>query len=400
MQQSIKLLNTLMFLVLSMFLLSGCTEKTESNEQSLKKESTKALVSIEYIVAKEQKIPVWKRYSGKTKASNEQIVMSRTKGWLTKVYFEDGQMVKKGDKLYEIEGTTLKAKLKEAKAKLQTTHAKLKLARADKVRYLKLSNEGLVPKQKYEQVKTRYDTLLAQRKMDEAIVEERQTDIDYATIVAPISGRISRNLVDVGNLVGSNGSAKLTTIIQTDPIYAYFSPSEEEMQMINKYRMQKNLEALITIPTKNKKMLKDRKFRGKVNFESNSVDLKTSTITSRATFSNPDNTVLPGTFVYVNVLVTNKFELVVTPSESVFKDQIGEFVYVINDEDIIEKKYIELGYDTREFKVLRSGVKIDERIVVSGFVKLRVGTKVKAVNVDDTKGVMAILKKNNLLHLD
>ena len=382
-----------------MFMFGACTDEKPKSQDIKQKEKTvpPPLLSVEYIELTKEKVPVWKQFSGKTKASSEQIVQSRTEGRLKKVFFKDGQLVNKGDKLYEIEGTTLEAQLEGAKAKLQVDQAEIRLAKADVERYASLVKDDLVPRQKYEQVKAKYAALLARIKSDNALIKERETNLGHSIVTAPISGRVSRNLVDIGNLVGYSGPTKLTTIVQSNPMEAYFNPSEEEMQLIRKYRMKKEIEALIVVPTKNKKLLKERKVRGSVNFESSVVDRETSTITSRAVFPNPDQNILPGTFVYVNLLVTNQLELLVLPSEFILRDQVSAFVYTINKEGKIVRKNIEVSYETKDFKVIQSGIEVGTHVVVSSFMKIKPGVKVKPVDVTDSKGIMALLRKHNLL---
>jgi len=380
-------------------LLLGCGE-AESVDSTVQTKAEKPLLPVEFIKIKKEKVPIWMRFNGTTKASNEQTVQARTKGRLTKVYFEAGQFVKKGDKLYEIERSNLESQYNASKANLKVTEAKLQLAEADLARYAPLARDGLIPKQKYEQQKAQVASLKATVEMNKATLSGKETDLKHSTIIAPISGIVSRTLVDEGNLVGYDGPTKLTTIIADDPMYAYFNPSEEDIQLIRKYREKKKMDALVIIPTKNKKLLGDRRVRGTVDFSNSLVDAKTSTITSRVIFPNPNHEVFPGTFVYVTLLVTSKIDLLVVPKTAIQRDQIAEYVFVINDKDQIERRNIDTGYETKQFKVIRKGVKNHERIVVNNFIKVKKDMKVAPVDMTDKKGVMAVLKEKNLLSLD
>jgi len=326
--------------VLSVVLFVGCSnEKKEVQTQKVQEKAEKPLLPVEFIEIKKEKVPIWMRFNGTTRASSEQTVQARTKGRLTKVYFEAGQFVKKGDKLYDIERSNLESQYNASKASLKVTEAKLQLAEADLARYEPLARDGLIPKQKYEQQKAQVASLKATVEMNKATLSGKETDLKHSTIIAPISGTVSRTLVDEGNLVGYDGPTKLTTIIADDPMYAYFNPSEEDIQIIRKYREKKEMDGLVIIPTKNKKLLGDRRVRGTVDFSNSLVDAKTSTITSRVVFPNPNHEVFPGTFVYVTLLVTSKLDLLVVPKTAIQRDQIAEYVFVINDKDQIEHRH-------------------------------------------------------------
>jgi RND family efflux transporter MFP subunit len=229
-------------LIAAIFLFSGCSDesKKESAEESKQKSAAPvALLPVEFIQVKKQKVPIWMRFNGTTKASNKQTLQARTRGRLKKVYFVPGQTVKEGDKLFEIEHDTLKSQYNASKASLEAGKANLNLAIADLARYAPLARDGLIPRQKYEQQEAQVEMLKAKVAMDEAILEEKRTNLGYSTVTAPISGTISRSFVDVGNLVGYSGPTDLTTIVAENPMYAYFNPSEEEIQLIRKYRDKK-----------------------------------------------------------------------------------------------------------------------------------------------------------------
>ena len=386
-------------LLASSLIFTACSDDKKTADKTEVK-AEKPLLPVEFIEVKKEKIPIWKRFNGTTRASNEQTVQARTKGRLKKVYFEAGQMVKKGDKLFEIERDTLESDYNAAKANLRVEEAKLKLAEADLARYAPLARDGLIPKQKYDQQKAQVESLKAAVAQGKAVVEGKETNLGYATIVAPISGVVSRTLVDEGNLVGYDGATKLTTIIADDPMYAYFNPSEEDIQLIRKFRDKKKMDALVIIPTKNKKLLSDRRIRGTVDFSNSLVDAKTSTITSRVVFPNPNHEVFPGTFVNVTLLVTDRLELLVAPKTAIQRDQIAEYVFVINEKDEIERRNLTTGYETKQFKVVKEGLKDHDRVVVNNFIKIKPKMKVKPVDVTDKKGVMAVLKEKNLLSLE
>jgi len=390
-------------MVLSLLMVSGCTddkgkEKKETQKKVIKAKAP-ALLPVEFIDTKKEKLPIWKRFNGTTKASNRQTVQVRVKGRLKKIFFEPGQLIKKGETLFEIERDTLESQVDASKARLQVDIVNLKLAKADLARYAPLAKDGLIPKQKFEQQKTLVESFKAKVAMGQANLDEKQTNLGYSTISAPISGMISRSLVDVGNLVGYDGPTELTTIVASDPMYAYFNPSEEDIQIIRKYRDKKEMDAVVIIPTKNKKLLGDRRVRGTVDFSESLVDVKTSTISSRVVFSNPDLNVFPGTFVTVGLLVTDQIPIMAVPKSAIQRDQISQYVFVINEKDEIERRNIATGYETKQFKVVKKGLEDHDRVIMSNFIKVKPNMKVAPVNVTDKKGIKAIMKEKNLLDL-
>lgn len=389
-------LNLCLSLFAGLVLFSACGDQKEEKKEV----PSKALIPVEFIEIKKEKIPLWMRFNGTTKASNKQTVQVRVKGRLKKVFFDAGQVVKKGETLFEIERDTLESQVDASKAQLEVEKVNLKLAEVDLERYAPLARDGLIPKQKYEQQKALVESYKARVAMGEAKLDEKETNLGYSTISAPISGLVSRSLVDVGNLVGYDGPTKLTSIIASDPMYAYFNPSEEEMQLIRKYRDKKKMDAVVLIPTKNKKLLGDRRVRGTIDFSDSLVDVKTSTITSRVIFDNPKNHVFPGTFVTVGLLVTDNIAIMAVPKSAIQRDQISQYVFTINDKDEIERKNIVTGYETKQFKVIREGLDTHDRIVMSNFIKVKAKMKVSPLDVTAKKGVMAIMKEKNLLTLD
>jgi len=389
----------LSIMILSLLIFSGCTEDKKETKEKVVAAKPKALLPVEFIDTKKEKLPIWKRFNGTTKASSRQTVQVRVKGRLKKIFFEAGQLVKKGETLFEIERDTLESQVDASKARLQVDKVNLKLAEADLARYAPLAKDGLIPKQKFEQQKTLVESFKAKVAMGEANLDEKETNLGYSTIQAPISGMISRSMVDVGNLVGYDGPTKLTTIVASDPMYAYFTPSEEDIQIIRKYRDREKMDAVVIIPTKNKVLLGDRRVRGTVDFSESLVDVKTSTISSRVVFPNPKLQVFPGTFVTVGLLVTDQIPIMAVPKSAIQRDQISQYVFIINEKDEIERKNIDTGYETKQFKVIRKGLNDHDRVIMSNFIKVRPKMKVSPIDVTDKKGVKAIMKEKNLLDL-
>lgn len=369
----------------------GCSEQKQTEQKEI------PALPVETIIIKERNIPIWMPYTGKTQASSSQEVRARVQGILEEIFYKDGDFVKKGQKLFKIEQTDYIATLNTAKAKKRRDLATLKLAQADVNRYKPLVKDGLAPRVTLEQYEAQVATVEADIASDNASIKQAELELSYTIIKAPIDGQASRRLVDIGNLVGKNEATILTTINNNNPMYAYFSPSEEDFQKIKKFKDREVMEAYITFNYESE-MLKNMSKLGFVDFSDNTVDSGTSTISMRAEIPNEDNSVFPGTFVHVNVFITEQFVLVGVPPEVIFEDQRGKFVYVVSEKGTAHKKYIEPVFESRFFTLLKKGFLNDgDQLVITGLLRLREGQPLKPTDMTKTKGIDAVIKDNKLI---
>lgn len=380
-------------------LFSGCSSDAEEKQLPQKQQtSTPApAIQVETITVEKDHIPIWIEYTGKTEASKRVEVRARVSGRLEEVLFNEGEIVKKGQKLFTIEKASYEAAVVQAKAKLESDQASLKLARADVERYKPLVAEGLAPRVTLEQNQARVAELNAAIKADEAGLADAKLMLSYADVEAPIGGKVSRKNVDVGNIVGYSDKTLLTTIIADDPMHAYFNPSEEQYQIVQEYKSKNVLDARVTVPDNNRKLIKRTPFRGIVDFKDNKVDSMTGTITMRATVPNPDRKLLEGTFVYVDLFVTDKPEFIMVPPGVILEDQRGSYVFVVDEKKSASRVDIARGYESRHYVMITKGLTGGEQIIRSGLAKVRSGTVVDPKDVSESKGVMAIMKQNDLL---
>jgi len=376
-----------------LLILSGCGE--QSQQQAPK--DIPAL-PVEVVVLKSRNIPIWMQYTGRTEASSTQEVRARVTGILEAVYYRDGEYVKKGQKLFKIEQTDYIAALDSANAKKRRDLAALKLAKADVNRYRPLVKEGLAPRVTLEQYEAQVASLEADLFSDEALIRQAELELSHTIVKAPIDGQASRRLVDVGNLVGKNESTLLTTINNTDPLYAYFAPSEEDFQKIAKFRKQDVMQAYIDLNYQSE-TLKNKPIFGHVDFTDNTVSSNTSTVSMRAEVPNVEHSVLPGTFVYVNIFITDAFELMGIPPQVIFEDQRGKYVYTVGSDQTAERAYITSILDSRFFVLLKKdgGLKDGDKVIISALLRLKPGVKVAPTDMTQTKGLDAVLKANSLI---
>ncbi len=381
-----KVLNSVIFS--SLILLVGCSDE---KPKQIKREIPPLAVNT--ITVKKEATPIWKQYTGTTKASSSQEVRARVSGILQEIYFKDGQKVEKGQKLFKIEQAKYLASLNAAKAKKAQNEASLKLALADVARYEPLVEEGLAPRATLEQYEAQKAGLEAAIQGDIAEINRAKLELSYTIIKAPISGRVSARHVDVGNLVGQGESTLLTTITKVDPIYAYFSPSQDDARLFQKYRNKEHPDAYIEVNGS----MEDIRLDGFVDFADNRVDSLTSTISMRATIKNPHAKVFSGTFVYVNIFINDKYKFLMIPPEVIFSDQLGKFVYIVDEKEQAKRVDIKTGYSQRLYVSVESGLKDGDKVIISSLVKVKEGRKLSTIDVTSTHGIKAILKTNNLV---
>ena len=374
-------------LIVTLLLFTGCEEKKIEAKKEIPP------LQVNTISVKKEAVPIWKQFTGMTKASSEQEVRARVSGILEAIYFKDGRMVHKGDKLFKIQQSEYIAALNAAKAKKAQDEASLALAISDVNRYTPLVKEGLAPRATLEQYQAQKAGLVAEIAGDEAEINRAKLQLSYTIITAPISGRVSARHVDIGNLVGQGESTLLTTIMSIDPIYAYFSPSQDDVRVFQKYRNKEKPDAFIEV----KGSMEDIRLDGFVDFANNSVDPLTSTVTMRATINNKKGKVLPGTFVYVNLFINDTYKFLMIPPEVIFTDQLGKFVYIVDENNTAKRADIKTGYTTKHYVSVKEGLKDGDKVIVSALVKLKPGRSVSATDMTATEGIKAILSRNNLV---
>ncbi|WP_345978132.1 efflux RND transporter periplasmic adaptor subunit [Sulfurimonas sp. HSL3-7] len=378
-------------LSVSLFVVGCAEEKTETAAK------TPPPLNVETVTVHKKKLPLWMQYTGMTKASSDQEIRARVSGRLEKIYFRDGAYVKEGDRLFLIEQSEYKSNLRSAKAKKQRDLASLALAKADMNRYRPLVKDGLAPRATLEEYEAKYGELLATVEADNAAIQNAELALSYTRITAPVSGQVSARRVDVGNLVGYGESTLLTTILQSDKIYAYFSPSESDVQKIYKFRSRKKLPAFIEVRGQGEDVLKRKRLDGYVDFANNTVDPLTSTISMRATIDNRGRSVYPGTFVYINVFVTDEFDFIMVPPQAVFEDQLGKFVYTVDADSTTKRTSVTTNYSSRYYTGIAEGLHDGDRVVISGLMKVKDGRLLEPTDVTETKGIVAVMKAHKLI---
>lgn len=252
----------------------------------------------------------------------------------------------------------------------------MSLAKNDVARYRPLVEKDLAPREKLDQLIAKQKEVEAMIKADKAIIAQASLNLDYTKVRAEISGRIGRNLVDIGNVVGtSSQNSILATIVNDDPMFVYFSPTNVQAQKIQKYSSLPKMPVIAYQPD----AIIDGKiesYRGEVDFIDNITDQTTGTVTMRASLKNPNNSLSSGAFVDVKLFITDKIPVIAVPKSAVGENQLGSFVYVVNQKGILVATQIKQRLSNKEIVIVDDGLKDGDKVVVSAILKLSEGDTV------------------------
>jgi RND family efflux transporter MFP subunit len=320
------------------------------------------------------------QFLGQFSAVDQVELRAQVGGTLTQIGFKDGDIVHKGDLLFEIDPTPYQIKLSEATAQLESARARLDLANREAMRASTLARTGAGTVQTADQRAT--DQRAAQAAVDEAeaLVRDARFDLDHCRITAPFTGRIGTHLVSVGNLIaGSRAAASPTTLLATlvsiDPIYLNFDMSEADYMTFQRERQQQKG----SLADKVQISLADEKGftrEGTLDFVDNTLDRSSGTIHARATIPNSDLLLTAGGFARVRLEVAPRTPALLVPDASVLPDQSEHIVLTVGPNDVVTPKRVQLG-DLRDgLRVIRSGLDPSDRVIIDGIPTVRPGSKV------------------------
>lgn len=323
-------------------------------------------------------------FIGRFQASEQVSIRSRVGGYLQSINFKDGQLVKQGDELFEIDQRPFITAFNEATAQLAVAGSTLTYAQSEFNRVNTLVKSGSQTVSTLDDRRRELQSAQANLQGSEASVERARLDLTYSKITAPLAGRINRHLISVGNLVQAD-QTELTTIVALDPIDFYFDV--DERRLLNYAETARKNGKVLQEGGGGLKVnvrLGDRdqtKFSGTLNFAENTVDQATGTLRVRARFANPDFILQPGLFGRVEIEGSNSYTAILIPDEAIAADQNERVVYVLNPDNTVTTKSVRPGPKLYGYRVIRSGLTGDEQIVVKGVVRVRPGAKVTPVTV-------------------
>ena len=320
-------------------------------------------------------------FTGNTAASDSVTLVARVEGYLDRVHFKDGAPVKAGDLLFTIQQDQYKAQIQQANAQVAAQEAALAHAKDELARYTGLFKEEAAAQTQVDHWRYERDSAAAALLSAQAQVELAKLNLAYTQIKAPFDGRIGRHLVDPGNVVGAAGvRTSLAEIERIDPLYVYFTVNERDLLRIIEHRKQTSAPPIAERQIPVFFGLSNEEgypHEGRVDFASISVAPTTGTLQARGIFRNPDRSVLPGLFVRVRVPALEKKDALLVPGDAVSFDQQGEYVLVVNDKNIVERRGVKTGSQAGGMLVIADGLKPNDRIIVEGILQAIPGRAVK-----------------------
>ncbi len=318
-----------------------------------------------------QDVPVFLNGIGTVQAYNMVAIKSRVDGQIIKVDFKEGQDIKTGDPLFQVDPRPFQAALEQAQANKQKDEAQLVGAQLDLDRYEKLIGSGWQTRQSYDQQKATVGTLQASIKGDEAQINTGKLNLSYADIRSPIDGRLGARLVDKGNLVHATDNAPLVMITEVKPIFVSFTLPQDDFDDLREGQNKTPL-GVYAYSGDGKKQLAE----GKLTLIDNAIDQATGTIHLKARFDNDDERLWPGEFVSLRVVLSTRRDVATVPSQTVQDGPAGHYAYVIKPDNTVERRAVEVASIQDGIAVVTKGLAAGERVVVDGQYRLTNGARV------------------------
>jgi membrane fusion protein, multidrug efflux system len=317
-------------------------------------------------------VPVFLNAIGAVQAYNMVTIKSRVDGQIVQVAFTEGQDVKAGAPLLQIDPRPFQASLEQAQAAKQKDEAQLLSAQQDLTRSGALVGSGYRAVQTYDQQKAQVAQLQAAIKGDEAQINTARLNLGYADIRSPIDGRLGARLVDAGNMVRATDAAGLVTITQLKPIFVSFTLAQDNIDQIREHQAAAPL--VVQAYSGDGKMLLGE---GRLTLVDNVIDQTTGTIRLKATFANDDEKLWPGRFVNAKVVLTVRKGVPTVPAQTVQDGPTGNYAYVIKEDDTVERRDVEVAVVQDGIAVITKGLSPGEKVVVEGQYRLTKGARVR-----------------------
>jgi RND family efflux transporter MFP subunit len=323
-------------------------------------------------------ITEWDDYTGRFEASQSVEIRPRVSGQLVGVHFRDGDIVRRGQLLFTIDPRPFQAALAEARARLAAAQSAVALANSEYARAARLVDEDAVSREEVDSLRAQVRSTGAAVAAAQAVVRQRQLDLEFTRVTAPITGRVSDRRIDVGNIVAANESM-LTTVLALDPIYFAYDGSEA---LTLRARRAGNASADVQIRLQDET---DYAHRGRVDFTDNAIDAGSGTLRGRAVLANPDLFLTPGMFGNMRLAAGGPRNALLIPDAAVQTDQARKIVLVVEANGTVAVRPVELGARIGTLRSIRSGLRPTDRVIVEGVQYARPGAQ---VNVRTTRVTM------------
>lgn len=328
-------------------------------------------------------VELYGEYAGKIKAKQHVEVRARVEGYLEKMHFQEGKYINKNDILFTIDPKLYKARVEKAKAQLNKNKALSQKAERDLERIRPLYEQNAASRLDLDNAIAAYESAKAEVIMSEADLIQAEIALSYTVVRSPISGFISESDADIGTLVGPGGKSLLATIVNSDTVQVNFSmtgldylKSKERNVNLGQKIEERNWNPYITITLADHS---EYPIKGMVDFADPQVNPNTGTFSVRAEMPNPDHILLPGQLTKVKLLLDVRENAIIVPKKALVIEKGGAFVFVVREDNIVEKRFVEIGPEIKNNVIVERGLGSNEMIIVEGFHKLSHGMQVEIV---------------------
>lgn len=339
-----------------------------------------------------QDVHIYGEYVGSIRASQFVELHARVEGYLEEMLFEEGKHVNKGERLFVINQAPYKARVEKAKAQLKRDEALAAKASRDVKRLRPLYEQHAASQLDLDNAIAALENAEANISMSKADLEQAELELSYTVITSPISGYISERYVDIGTLVGPGAKSKLAAVVKSDTVLVDFKMTDRDYLKAEKRNVKfgetdenRSWQPTVTVTLADNT---EYPINGIVDFADPLVDPKTGTFGVRAKLPNPQNTLLPGQFTRVKLLLDVRENSIVVPRKALSIEKGGAFLFVVKKDNVVEKRFVQTGPEIDNNIVIERGLGQEEYVVVEGFHKLQPGIKVTTSNKeknDDTK---------------
>jgi multidrug efflux system membrane fusion protein len=339
--------------------------------------ATSPAITVDTAAVTHADVPIYLSGLGTVQAFYTVTVTARVDGELQKVAFTEGQTVHKGELLAEIDPRPNQSAYTQAIGTKARDEAQLANAKRDLERYTILQPQDLASKQTVDTQHALVDQLAAQIQVDQAVIDNARTQLDYTRITSPIDGRTGIRLVDPGNIVHAAATTGIVVVTQVQPISVIFTLPEEELAAVNA--------ALAAGPVGVTTVSRDGRTeldRGTLTLIDNQIDQTTGTARLKATFSNAHNTLWPGQYVNARVLVRTERNALTLPTTAVQLGPTGPFTYVVKPDSTVEVRQLKIGEDSDGMTIVNTGLALNERVVTSNQYRLQAGAHVREATAE------------------
>jgi RND family efflux transporter MFP subunit len=320
--------------------------------------------------------------TGNSAAINTTTLVARVQGFIQGIDYNDGDAVKAGKTLFVIEQKPYQLSLEQAQAAMASAEANTKKTKADLDRQSDLAAKNIASQATLDAAIASYDAAMATQKQEQVNIDQAQLNLSYTDVQAPFDGIVTARQVSMGQLVGAGSPTTLATIVQLQPIYVNFYVSETDVQSIRANMQARSItaEELKKIPVEvGLQSEKGYPHKGTLDYAAPSLTSATGTLLVRGIFDNPTRALLPGYFVRVRVPRGKDVDALLVPDRVVASNQAGRYVMVANKDDVVEQRQVELGPQVGDLRVIETGLKADDRVVISDLMTVVAGQKIEPV---------------------